>query len=200
MLAAKIRTAWLCLEHWNITSQRVGRVWEQRTTGGCPWPYSHAPIDSLSVPPLLGTAQSHPSFLPLWEAPGRTTVTEVLMCVCRADDHLSHHMGPEEFQPSQHRGASQHGDAFQQVAERIQTPEMRWHQWWWNISNTEINSRMRRDLLAKAGDLGKAGMPTQGGESPAQSFQQQLKLPKSLQWEQTSLPWWFKTSESGSCF
>lgn len=44
-------------------------LWEQRAARGCPCPYSHAPIESLSVPPLLGTAQSHPSASPLWEAP-----------------------------------------------------------------------------------------------------------------------------------
>lgn len=52
-------------------------------------------------------------------------------------------MWPKEFRPSQHRGG------FQQVA-AAQTPEERWHQWQWNISNAEINSSMRRGLLAKA--------------------------------------------------
>lgn len=33
-----------------------------------------APVEPLSVPPFLGTAQSHPSASPLWEAPGRTIV------------------------------------------------------------------------------------------------------------------------------
>lgn len=203
ILSDEVKGFWANLTSvsWSVSVGILSSAWEMNIrTAACAL-YSHAPVESLSMPPLLRTAQSHPSASPLWEAPGRSIVATVLVCVCKGDNNLSHLMGPEQLQPSQHRGDDQ------QMAETVQTPEARWHQWWWNISNTEINSRMRRGLLTRASPtqitvcckhLGKAGIRTQGGVCPVQSFQQQLKLLRSSQWEETSLSWWFKMPKSGS--
>jgi len=116
---------------WEYYTQQLGRAWEQATAGGCPCPYSLAAIVLPLWPPVQPCQHPHyqaqpklalPASLifPCGKRPQGQAWPSNAGCVCRAEDSSTCRMGPEELQPSQHKGGCQQASG--RVPGASQTP------------------------------------------------------------------------------
>lgn len=147
----------------------------------CPCPYSHAPTESLSVAPLLGTAQSHPPASPLWEAP----LWPRDWCVFAKPTIICHITWGQRSSSTGgvSAGDRESPDPWREVAPVMMKYFQRGDQQQNEKRSPGQSKPTQTPVCCKQHHLllGKAGTPTQAGGCPAQSFQQQLKLATPLQ-------------------